>query len=225
MGGITYTVFSCLAASLSSQMIHLYHLDYLTGGLVYLPSGIGGILAAYTTGRILDRDYRTVANALDLPVDKTSINAGNLSQYPIEKARLRSVFVLLVISAIATLGYGWSLQQRAHIAIPLVLQFFSAGSQVGIFTVCGTLLTDLNPERSATVQASYNLVRCALSASGIAALQALIDSVGVGWCFTIYAILALVCIPLCLVLRRWGWDWRKGEEAKTAGHDHIADPK
>ena len=28
-------------------MIRLYHLNYLTGGLIYLPCGIGGVLAAY----------------------------------------------------------------------------------------------------------------------------------------------------------------------------------
>ena len=97
VGGITYTVFSCLATSLSTQMIHLYNLNYLIGGLVYLPSGVGGLLAAYSIGKLLDRDYATVAQKLGLPVDKKSINAGNLAEYPIEMARLRSAFVLIAI--------------------------------------------------------------------------------------------------------------------------------
>jgi hypothetical protein len=50
----------------------------------------------------------------------------------------------------------------------------------------GTLITDLNPSRSATALASYNLVRGLLNAAGIAALQPVIEGVGVGWCFTIY---------------------------------------
>lgn len=51
VGSVVYTVFGCLGASLSAQCIELYDLDYLQAGLIYLPSGIGGILAAYTTGK------------------------------------------------------------------------------------------------------------------------------------------------------------------------------
>jgi multidrug resistance protein len=213
-GGITYTVFSCLAASLSSQMIHLYHLNYVAAGLVYLPSGVGGVLAAYTTGKILDREYDSVARKHNLPVDKKSIDANDLAEYPIEKARLRSAFVLLTISATSTIGYGWALQQRTHMAVPLVLQFFSGSTQVAIFVVVGTLLTDLNPDKSATVQASYNLVRCGLSAAGVAALQAGVDGIGVGWIFTIYGIMAFCCVPLFWWLRHSGWEWRKARAAK-----------
>lgn len=206
-----------LFADLSFQSDdHNYGLDYLTGGLVYLPSGTGGILAAYVTGRILDRDYDSVARIYGLPVDSKSINANNLMGYPIEKARLRSAFVILTISLVATIGYGWALQQRTHIAVPLVLQFFTGSTQVAIFVVIGTLLTDLNPDRSATVQASYNLVRCGLSAAGIAALQAGIDGIGVGWIFTVYGLLAFCCIPLCWWLQHSGWEWRKAQAAAQA---------
>ncbi|KAL8912456.1 MAG: hypothetical protein Q9171_002549 [Xanthocarpia ochracea] len=51
VGGMFYTVYSCLAASLSTICIDLYDLNYLEAGLVYLPAGIGGILAAYSTGK------------------------------------------------------------------------------------------------------------------------------------------------------------------------------
>ena len=58
------------------------------------------------------------------------------------------------------------------------------------------------------MQASYNLVRCSLSAAGVAALQAGIDGVGVGWMFMVYGVLALGCGPLCWWVRRRGWAWR-----------------
>lgn len=51
IGGTFYTGFSCLAASLSTICIDLYDLSYLEAGLVYLPAGIGGIVAAYSTGK------------------------------------------------------------------------------------------------------------------------------------------------------------------------------
>ena len=207
VGGIQYTVYGCLAASFSTLMIRLYSLNYLTGGLIYLPCGIGGVFAAYTTGKLLDRDYLRTAKRYNLPVDKSS---NDLSNFPIEKARLLSVFPLLAISTTATVGFGWALNQHTSIAVPLTMTFFSGASQVAIFTVCGTLLTDLNPNQSATVQAGYNLIRCALSAGGIAGLQALIDAIGVGWCFTFYAVIGALCIPILMLLRSHGMQWRTG---------------
>ncbi len=54
VGSIYYTAFCCLAASLSSACIDIYGLNYLEAGLIYLPSGVGGIVAAYTTGMLSD---------------------------------------------------------------------------------------------------------------------------------------------------------------------------
>lgn len=50
VGSVVYAVFGCLGASLSAQCFELYGLDYLEAGLIYLPSGLGGIIAAYTIG-------------------------------------------------------------------------------------------------------------------------------------------------------------------------------
>lgn len=205
VGGITYTINGCLAASLSAQVIQVYDLNYLTAGLTYLPMGIGGMFAAYFTGKMLDHDYRVTTKKLDMPSKPPTASIAN---FPIEKARLRSIFPVVLVSSITTIGYGWTLYAKRHIAILLVLQFFSGATQVFVFVTCGTLLTDLNPGRSSTVQASYNLVRCGLTAAGIAALDAMIRGVGVGWCFSILGIFGMVCVPLLYVLKRNGKDWR-----------------
>ena len=51
IGSITYTVKMTLQMSLAAQCIDIYHLNYLQAGLIYLPSGIGGGIAAYSTGK------------------------------------------------------------------------------------------------------------------------------------------------------------------------------
>lgn len=43
-----------LQASLSTQCIAIYNLDYLQAGLVYLPAGFGGMLGAKGGGWIMD---------------------------------------------------------------------------------------------------------------------------------------------------------------------------
>lgn len=50
VGSIYYAVFSVLATSLSTILLTEYNLSYLTTGLVYLPAGVGGIIAALFTG-------------------------------------------------------------------------------------------------------------------------------------------------------------------------------
>ncbi|KAL8791007.1 MAG: hypothetical protein Q9195_006081 [Heterodermia aff. obscurata] len=208
VGSLQSSLFNSIAASLSSQMIHIYSLTYLTAGLSYLPSGLGGAIAAYFTGKLLDRDFRIISENHSLPADTST---RNVSSFPIEKARLRSVFLFIAINTLATTGYGWALASRTHIAGPLIMLFLTGTSSAATFVTCGTLITDLNPDRSATVQASYNLIRCLTNAAGIAALQPLIDRVGAGWCFTIFGAIGALCIPFLLLLRLRGLAWRLGK--------------
>lgn len=91
--------------------------------------------------------------------------------------------------------------------------------------MCGTLLTDIHPQNPATAQASSNIVRCALSASGLAALQELIAHIGPGWTFTVFAALCLATIPMIVAEIRWGLQWRQARNtakgAQRRGHQGL----
>lgn len=63
IGFITYTVKMTLQTSLATQCIEIYELDYLQAGLLYLPSGVGGALAAYSTGRIIPHPTRNLGGS------------------------------------------------------------------------------------------------------------------------------------------------------------------
>ncbi|EFW13721.1 hypothetical protein D8B26_002538 [Coccidioides posadasii str. Silveira] len=194
VGSIYYTVSRTLGASLSAQCIEIYDLNYLEAGLVYLPTGLAGMISSYSTAK-LGRD--------------TNLRVGeDNDDFPVEKTRLRSVWYLIIISSAATLGYGWALYKRAHIAVPLVMQFLSGLSITSIFTICGTLLTDLNSNKSSTAQAAYNLVRCVGAGGGVAALQPIINGVGLGWGFTLYAFFCLTSVPVLWILQTKGMKWR-----------------
>lgn len=71
-----------------------------------------------------------------------------------------------------------------------------------------TLLVDLHPDAPATSQAALNMVRCTLSAAGVAVLQIIIDSLGLGWCFTILSGTILATLPLLWMEKEWGMGWR-----------------
>ncbi|KAI1084015.1 major facilitator superfamily domain-containing protein [Whalleya microplaca] len=205
IGSITYAVKMTLQTSLAAQCIDIYSLDYLQAGLIYLPSGVGGAVASSITGRLLDRHFRHMAQKMG----RRDLQRGDdISDFPIEAIRLRGIYILTVISAVGTVGYGIALMTRAHISVMLVMQFLTGATTSSIFTMCGTLLTDLNPRRSATAQAAYNLVRCLGAGAGVAALEPLVDASGSGWTFAIYAILMLLELPLAWFLMSQGLKWR-----------------
>jgi hypothetical protein len=67
-------------------------------------------------------------------------------------------------------------------------------------------MTDLHPLVPSTAQASMNIARCSLAAVGLAALQIMIDHLGAGWCFTIFAAFCASTGGLCWAI------WIKGEK-------------
>ena len=175
----------------------------------------------------MDRDYRLTAKLYRFPVDR--VKGDDLSRFHIERARFRSSWYFLLSTVISVTGYGWTVSYKVvcissvqslnipftdsgneNIAVPLILQFFIGASITCLFNMCGTLLTDLNPRNPALAQASSNIVRCALSASGLAAVEAMISHVGPGWTFTIFSGLCLLTAPMILAEMRWGFGWRSG---------------
>ena len=140
-GAFLYVTFCCLPASLATLFIELYRLNQLQAGLIYLPFGIGCTLAALASGKLIDRDYRKTAESHNLPVDR--VRGDDLRSFPIEQARLRSVFLPLILAVVSVVGFGWALDKRAvcldildnmqvlaksrsqPLAVPLAIQFIA----------------------------------------------------------------------------------------------------
>ncbi|KAJ5185118.1 Major facilitator superfamily domain general substrate transporter [Penicillium cf. griseofulvum] len=204
--GVYYMNFSCLQGSLSTLFIDIYELSELKAGLVYLPFGIGSCIGAYCSGiiflfplsgrechltaiwlgKIMNRDYRLTARTHNLVID--TAHGDDLTAFPIEKARFRSIWYSICATGISTAGYGWALQSRC---------------------CCGTLLTDLNPKSPAAAQAANNIVRCSLAGAGLAFLQSCLDATGPGWTFTLFGGLCMACLGLAWLEWEYGKRWRQ----------------
>jgi hypothetical protein len=87
-----------------------------------------------------------------------------------------------------------------------------------------TLLVYFHPDSPAIAQASLNFVRCAMSARGLAALQIIINSVGPGWCFTLFAVYYLGTIPLLWMESEWGMEWRLAKGSVIRGEEELLLP-
>ena len=76
--------------------------------------------------------------------------------------------------------YGFTLSSTTltsrpgWIAVPLLLQFLIAATSNALFAINQTLLSDLCPGKGASSTAINNLVRCGLSAVGVAFIEQMI---------------------------------------------------
>src|SRR2546430_257321 len=131
--------------------------------IIFTCQGAGCVMGSYITGFLMDHDYRHTENeyrkAHNIP-ENTKLNRKNFGDFPIERARQRNVWWIVLIFTVATGVYGFSL--AFNIAFPLILQFFIAYTATALFSINSTLIIDLYPGASASATAVNNLMRCSV---------------------------------------------------------------
>ncbi|KEY74435.1 hypothetical protein S7711_04473 [Stachybotrys chartarum IBT 7711] len=207
--GLLYVVYTCVNASLSILFIEIYNLNQWQAGLVYLPFGLGGVVSTFFTGQLLDRAYRIARTEQGLAADR--VGGDDLDTFDIERARLRVIWIPMLLTCISVAALGW------HMAIPLAIQFVAGLCMQMDFSIYNTLLVDKNHHAPAAAQASSNLVRCSMAAITMAFLQDLLVAIGIGWTFTFMAGLCLLAMALFLVDYQWGAAWRQQRLGPTDG--------
>ncbi|KAI6136303.1 MFS general substrate transporter [Pisolithus sp. B1] len=192
-------VFYAIIATISTIFQSTYpYLNETEIGLCFLASGFGTITGGLVIGKIMDRNYRLLKEKLvrehgiatSRPESHEAIT--HEENFPIEKARLKTIPIQLLIGVACCAGYGWCLHQKVNIAVPLVLQF----ALIAILNTTQTLLVDLLPAQSSSVTACNNLVRCTFGAVCVSVIDLMLNDVGVGWTYTILALISLSTSPM-----------------------------
>lgn len=208
MAASPYAVWYCVQTSIPPTYKSVYNFSELQVGLAYLPGGAGTVIGGYANGKFMDWNYRVTARKIGHTIDKVS--GDDLKRYPIERARSRGGWYLLVIYICALVGYGWSVIAQTSAAVPLVLQFVLAALCTCFQQTFNALIVDIYPESPSTAAASSNITRCALSAAAVSILQPLVEAMGIGWFFTFLAILSggggMVSI---WAMNRYSMQWRQ----------------
>ncbi|KAL9579442.1 MAG: hypothetical protein Q9212_005109 [Teloschistes hypoglaucus] len=93
---VFYMNYSCMQASLAPLLMNLY--------------GLNALQLNSPPGKAMNHDYRKTAAEVGFTVDKTK--GDDLATFPIEKARLRSIWYFVSVSTACTIGCGWTLQAR-----------------------------------------------------------------------------------------------------------------
>ncbi|KAG1755287.1 major facilitator superfamily domain-containing protein [Suillus paluster] len=198
--GIQYAVFSAILATISSLFEKKYpQLTETDIGLCYLASGGGLALGAIFSGKLMDWDYRTTKKQLTRNFTPEKGIPGDViseEDFPIESTRLKRLPIWIIMFCAACAGYGWSLQARTSIAVPLILQFIIGFTEIAMLTTIQTLLVDLVPLQGSSVTACNNLIRCSMGALLVSVIDLILHQIGAGWTFVLLAGICFISVPL-----------------------------
>ncbi|KAI4910506.1 uncharacterized protein J4E92_010434 [Alternaria infectoria] len=152
----------------------LYNYNELQIGLSFLPALAGMTIGGTIAGKLMDINYAHHARQAEI------VDPANILDFPIERARFRNMVPLILIETALVIGYGWTVQQHTHPAVPLVLEFFVSALATLLSHTANALLVDVFPEVPSTAYASGQLARGAFSAASAAIIDPLVRAVGRG---------------------------------------------
>ncbi|KAI9287228.1 major facilitator superfamily domain-containing protein [Umbelopsis sp. AD052] len=198
----------CFTTSVPVIFSEIYGLNDMQIGLTYLANGIGCVFGSVVQGKLLDRNFQTIA--IKHGIDPAKLKGGKLTpEFPLEYARLRLAWIHALVFNITLVIYGWCLYVKAHLAIILVLHFILGVTGVANTNSIQTLMVDMFPGRSASIMASNNLIRCLFGAGATVLIDPALEALGVGWGFTVVSLALLPSRFLVLPLLKWGPTWRQ----------------
>ena len=181
-----------------------YSLNETQLGLTFLANGCGCILGTFSTGKLLDWDYARIKQASEAAH----------RPFPLDRARLRTVWLWSAMQMSALLAFGWTVDRRVPLAVPVVCTFFTGWAAMSVQGMVATYLVDVFPRSSASATAALNLARCLVAAGGTAGVEPLLSAIGVGWGFTTLVAVMGAALGLVAVQIAFGRRWREGLESR-----------
>ena len=199
-------------ALIPSQFGTIYGFNQIQIALCYLPLGCGSMLAGFVRGKMIDARYKHHAKRLGMPMEYN--RRVDLSNFPIERARLEAATPTLALGSVCMIGFGWMVQYKVNLAGPLIFLFIIGFCVSASINTISVLLVDLYPGKAGTASAANNLVRCWLGAGSVSFVVPMINKIGMGWTTTFYGLLVIGFSPILYYVMRNGPEWRRATKAK-----------
>ncbi|KAJ6086406.1 hypothetical protein N7467_005320 [Penicillium canescens] len=164
----------------------------LISGLFYLSPGMGFLVGSVVGGKLSDRAVKKwiiKRNGVRLPQDR--LNSG--------------IGTLFGVLPVATLIYGWTLQEEVGgMVVPIISAFFAGAGLMGAFNGLNTYSAEMMPHvRSEVISCKYAL-QYIFGAAATAAVEPLIKRV----------FFALIGGFIVVALTKWGIDMQRWSERK-----------
>ena len=228
--GIVCCGYYVTTALIPSLFVTVYGFNELQISLCYLPLGCGSLLAAFVRGKAIDSRYKAHAKRLGMPLEFN--RRVDLSNFPIERARLEVAIPTLAIGSACIIGFGWMVQFKVNLSGPLILLFAIGFCVSASLNTVSVLLVDIYPGKAGTATAANNLVRCWLGAGATSGVVPLMNKIGIGWTTTFFGLLVIVFSPILWYIMKKGPKWRRAakeredrQEAKRAAKADVGGEK
>lgn len=164
----------------------------LEQGLCFIPISIDSVLAVVLNGKFdfVNSNFRRHA----YKIGKLGIRnrRQDLTDFPIERARIEVALPLVYGSGKFTIGSRWLVEKPVNLAETLIFLVFLGYTASGVSRVVTVLNLDIASLKPGTAPAALDLVRCLIGASSLAGVSPIIKSSGRGWTFTFAGPLVIV---------------------------------
>lgn len=178
---LCYALWLMMLTTLSHELTRNYGYTLGKVAIAYIPSGLGGLAGSIIIGRFLDYSYKVYL--------RKSQNSG--TRFSVIRSRLVVSALLSTLCVIASLLFAWSLQYHSPVALPVIASCIIAFGAMNWLTISSTVVVDFNPTEASGSCACVNLTRCWCAALFVGILSKM-EQMGVGWCYTLMAILCSV---------------------------------
>lgn len=216
--------FYAITTDASASFHGVYGFNDVQVSLIFIPIGVGGVVSALVMAQLIDWNFRR--HERRLLMRSTVRKAEDLTDFPIEKARLELGLPLYLAAASLVIAYGWLLESHVSIAGPIIVLFATSFVLSASMQVLSTLMVDLWPGRSGAATAANNFFRCELGAVASAVIQPMINAMGRGWAYTTFALISAASTPLLAFVIKRGMARRKiNLRRKGTGQGAISDGK
>ncbi|KAF9061666.1 major facilitator superfamily domain-containing protein [Rhodocollybia butyracea] len=232
--GTVSAVYYAVTATISSLFVEIYpFLSETEVGLCFLCIGGGMTVGSLVSGRLLDREWRSVSKAYrentlskkggEAAVAEIDIKkARDDPDFPIEYARLRAIPYIMIFFVGAVIGYGWCIQAAVHISAPLILQFVVGLTSILVLNAAQTVTVDLAPTQSSSVSACNNLFRGGLGAILVSVIDLILNALKPGWTYVLLGLICAALTPLVWVVIRIGPGCRQKRREKEQRENQKA---
>jgi MFS family permease len=210
--GIVCCGFYATTALIPSQFGSIYGFNQIQIALCYLPLGCGSLLAGFVRGKIIDARYKYHAKRLGMPLEYN--RRVDLTNFPIERARLEVAIPTLALGSACSIGFGWMLQCKVNLSGPLIFLFIIGFCTSASINTVSVLLVDMYPGKAGSATAANNLVRCWLGAGATSGVVPMINKVGMGWTTTFFALLVFGFSPILWYIMENGPKWRRATKER-----------
>lgn len=123
--GIGFGCNQTMLVATSSILTEIYQLSVMNVGLCFMSAGLGSLVSALATGRLLDYQFKRITTQQKKLYDDQQVpKSGRLPPtFPIYTARLQIPMYANIIMSLSLMVFGWCVYTVQHLAVLLVIIF------------------------------------------------------------------------------------------------------